>query len=188
MSTFAQLRAAWNTWAATALSTVPMTWALDPQPLTLKLPVRIELDGPRSIENTGDRDYRRFVAADTDVQERITSHRTAVITVRAISRDHVNSPAELTLERVRVALRRSDLARILLAADCSIRRVGPSVRYPQTFQGRDESVAAFDVQIGWRFDDALASGPDTGTIEHVEMTAEVVSDTGTDTSTETLSR
>lgn len=188
MSTFAQFRAAWQAWAAAALPTVPATWSYDPQPMVLKLPVRLELDGPHTIDSTADRDYRRYETADIDVQERITALRTAHMTIRAVSRDHVHAQAELTLERVRLALRRQDLVDVLRAADISIRRVGPSARYDTHFQGRDEATAALEIEIGWRVDDDAASGPDAGTIEHVELTSALDVDGTVTETTEILDR
>ena len=170
MSTFAQLRAAWDAWYATVLPTVPVSWSMDPQPMLLKLPVRVELDGPHTLANTHDRDARTY---DNTGTESLVALRTGTITLRAISRDHVHSPAELTLERLRAGLRRTDTLAILQAVDCSVRRVGPSARYYNNFQNRDEAVAACEVTIGWLWtDDAPSTSPAFGTIEHVELTGD----------------
>lgn len=167
MSSFSQFRAAWNEWKTAGLPTVPATWTMDPQPMIMKLPVRLELDGPMNLANTADRDYRTSSNDGADVY---TAYRTGTVVLKAISRDNPNSPAELTLERARACLRRSDLHAILLAADISVRTVGPSVRYDVEVNGRAESVAACEVRFVWRFTDEIASSPDYGIIEQVELT------------------
>lgn len=173
MSTFAELRAAWDAFMVEAAPGVDVTWTLDDQGMMLKLPVRVELDGPHNIENIADRDERRWSQVGPDVQEELVSLRSALITVRAVSRDHRNHPAELTLERIRVAFRRQRLHHLLLSADCSVRRVGPSVRYEVEVNGRQESVAAFEVYIVWRITDDMGPDPVYGTIEQVELEATV---------------
>ena len=162
MSTFAQFRTSWGTWVAAVLPGVPASWALDPQAMLLKLPVRVELEGPHTIQPTSDRDELLYT---DDGEPVIRAFRTAIVTVRAISRNHVESPAELTLERVRAGLRRPDLRALL--ADISVLTVGPTVRYVVVTDGRQESVAALEVRLGWRWDDAELTGPSYGVIEQV---------------------
>ena len=183
MSTFAQFRAAWDAWVLATLPTVPYTWTFDPQPMVLKLPVRLELDGPHTISGTGTMDAITYVdGVDNTVQEILHTHRTATMTIRAVSRDFTLSPAELTLERVRVALRSPSTRTLLSVADIAIQGVGPTARYTiqdgrvssqYMLNGRQEAVAACEVRLGWLFTDDLRPYPAYGTIGSVEITPTV---------------
>lgn len=166
MSTYSQFRLAWDAFFAAAVPSVPVNWFMDPQPMVLKLPVRIELEGPINLSNVADRDYR---TSGTNGEDIYTAFRTGTMIVRAISRDHLAMPAQLALERVRACLRRSDLHVGLMISDISVRKVGPSVLYPVVTDNRYESIAAFEVTFVWRFDDDVLTSPDYGIIEQVEL-------------------
>lgn len=174
MSTFREFRDAWSEFTRAALPDVQIGWALDPQDLGLKLPVSVELDGPTNISNTGRADYVGYENVGTSfVQGTVQSHRNCSMFLRATSRDHVNSPAELTLERARACLRRDDLRALLSAAQIAVQMVGPTVRYPVVVNGRRESVAAFEIRCGWRLDTDTQTMDADGVLESTELTPEV---------------
>lgn len=178
MSTFRQLREAWEEWAKAALPQVQSGWANDPQDMAMKLPVVLEMDGPTTISNPGAQDYIGYANEGDEVRATLHSHRAASMFLRATSRDNISHPAELTIERVRAALRRPSLRAILAEADCAILSVGTTVRYPVTVNGRRESVAAVEVRINWRWDDEGDSQTELsdGTIEQTEITPTVDGD------------
>lgn len=172
MSTFAEFREAWNEWARAAIPEAHTNWAQGPSDAFMKLPVGVELDGPMNIVNTGRADYIGYSdegLPEGHVAAVLHSHRNCTLMIRATSRDAMGSPAELTLERARVGLRRPDLREILTRAGIAIQGVGPSVRYNSVVNGRVESTAAIEVRLGWRYTDDVQTSELFGILESAEL-------------------
>lgn len=172
MSTFTEFRSAWEEWCIAALPGVQCGWTNDPGDIFMKLPVGVELDGPTTITNTGMADYIEYSGeglAEGQVAAVIHSHRNCVLILRATSRDNIASPAELTLERARIGLRRPDLREILFRADIAVQSVGPTVRMRSTVNGRAESSAALEIRLGWRITDEANTSEPFGTLESAEL-------------------
>jgi hypothetical protein len=159
-----QVKTAARAWAQAAVgATVPVTFYGDPQQLMMKLPGpdgqqagRVELDGPLRISGNGGWDVVSYANSTigTDVDATVIAHRHASIMVRVVSRQHPgNYQAEQMLERLRVALKLPSTLAILHDAGIAVIEALPSARFPTRFDGRDESVAAFELRVAYRYTD-----------------------------------
>jgi hypothetical protein len=173
MSDFAQLKAGFLTWATTCLPAgTPLSYFGDPRGLEMKVPVRVELDGPHSISEVSD-DEVVWVTVGQDVQAHIKAFRNAVLTVRAISRDNTgNSQAEFTLELLRAGLRRPATRQMLKDAGIAVNVAEATARYQVRTTDRWESVAAFEIRFGFAFESGITDIAQD-TIDHTLIHAEI---------------
>ncbi len=95
--------------------------------------------------------------------------------VRVVSRSHVgDTQSEQLLERLRAALKFPPTLRTLNDAGVAVLTIGQTARYGQLFDGRNESVSAFELRIGYIWSDEDPTWhPTTGTIGSVGVSGTV---------------
>lgn len=176
MSDFASIKTAWKAAVQVAVGTnVPVVWAADPRGLELKLPFRIELDGPHSLHIPGQKDTVEF---DDDGLPTVLARREARLTIRANSRSNPgNSQAEFVLERIRVRIRLPEIQDALNAAGIALYTFSDTVSYatppyPSNSEVnlRWESISAFEILFGMQLTFDEATGESVGIIESTEIT------------------
>lgn len=183
MPDLAQIKTAFSAWGAAAVGNLPAPLATTPVPLAfrdddrsfeLKLPWRVEFDGPSRIGGTGGWDVVQYTNAASDlVDVSVVAHRQASLFVRVVSRDNRgNAQAEMLLERLRVALKKPSTLKILQDAGIAVIQALPSAKYPQLFDQRNESVAAFELRFAFDFTDTSTSDGTSDTIGSIQLTSE----------------
>lgn len=170
MPDLAEIKTALGAWAVAALPGVDFRWSADPPGMDMKLPVRLEADGPHSFESWG-QDFVSYEDATPDVVGTVVAHRHARVTFRAISRENPgNAQAEMTIERLRLALKKPSTREILRTAAIAVVEMRPSARFNAPFNGRIESVCAAELLIAFRLTDPAGIDDAVVTIESVEVT------------------
>lgn len=177
MSDLLQLKTALRAWAVAAVagSDAAVSFMDDPQEFTLRLPWRVELDGPLKIGGDGGWDVVRYTdAADDMLDVTVIALRRASIMVRVVSRETPgNAQAEMLLERLRIALKKPSTLGILQAAGIAVIGAGPGARYRQVVDGRNEAVAAFDLRFSFEFTDTSNADTASDTIGSIGLTSHV---------------
>lgn len=169
-------------WVKTATG-MPGAWRDKPGTMQVKLPARIELDGPTLIEQRG-QDWLIYEDDDVDpdadptVTPTVVGNREFLVTVRSVGRSQEgNSRGQYWIERLRASLKKPSVLEAFREANIAVVMAGPTHQYNAPFDNRVESIAAMEV----RFATTIAE-QDTAadTIGHAVVTSHVQGVTGTE--------
>lgn len=173
----AAIRTALVNWVRLMLDGQPVVWMNDPRPMQSKLTARVELDGPHTVASIG-QDWRLWEEqADGEMLATTCGNREFTVTVRVVSRSQVgNNNALTSIERLRVSLRLPSVAGLLREAQLGLVNVGVAQRYDVNFDGRIESIHAFEVRFSYA--ENLEDVATSGRITHARITSVIEDQAG----------
>jgi hypothetical protein len=133
---------------ARAQTGLPAAWRNKPATMQIKLPARIELDGPTLIESPGQDWLMHEDASDTQVQPTVVGNREFTVTIRAVGRSQAgNSRGQFWIERLRASLKKPSVLALFQDANIAVVTAGPTAQYDAAFDNRVESIAAMEVRF-----------------------------------------
>lgn len=163
------IRAPIKEWAQSVLATagyngqpIPVAWMNDERPMQLKLPARVELDGPHSVDQVGEDwvTYAESIGAepaipDGDMIPTVNGNRLFTVTIRVVSRQQSrNGNALVLVERLRSSLKKPSTLARFQAANLAIVRMSKVAEYDQEFDQRVESIHAVELRMGTTVQDS----------------------------------
>lgn len=127
---------------------LPTAWRNKPATMQVKLPARIELDGPTLIEQRGQDWLMHEDESATQVLPTVVGNREFLVTIRAVGRSQAgNSRGQYWIERLRASLKKPSVLLAFQDANIAVVNAGPTAQYDAPFDNRVESIAAMEVRF-----------------------------------------
>lgn len=154
----ASIQDAIRQWAADGTG-LPVSWAGEAGTMQLKMPARIEIDGPTMIVPVGQDWLLHENEGTTKVTPTVVGNRELTVVVRAVSRSAApNNRGQFWIERLRASLKKPSVLATFADANIAIVNAGSTAQYNAPNDNRVESIAAMEVRFATTISEADEAG------------------------------